>query len=266
VRLDLYQVDAFARSVFAGNPAAVVPLAAWLDDATLQAIAAENALSETAYLVPRPDGAYDLRWFTPRHEVDLCGHATLASASVVLETLQPTLDEVAFHTRSGMLVVRRDGERFVMDLPAAATTVVAEPPGALLDALGVRPLEVRAGADKFLAVFADERTVVGLRPDMPLLESLHPRGVIATAPGDDVDFVSRYFAPSYGIPEDPVTGSAHCLLVPYWHERLKRTRLRARQVSARGGELACEYRGARVHLAGHAVRYLEGVIHLPDPG
>ncbi len=271
MRLPLYQIDAFASAVFSGNPAAVCPLERWLPDATMQSIAAENNLAETAFFVPRPPAAvdasagaggtdYDLRWFTPETEVDLCGHATLASGFVVLTALEPARQDVTFHTRSGPLTVRREGADLSMDFPARPPERCDAPAG-LNAALGVTPREVWKSRD-LMAVFDAEQDVRALAPSFDGIRSLGVFGVIVTAPGREVDFVSRFFAPLQGVPEDPVTGSAHCTLVPYWADRLGRPRLRARQVSARGGELRCENRGARVVIAGRAVKYLEGVIEV----
>ncbi len=258
--LPIYQVDAFASRVFAGNPAAVVPLQRWLDDATLQGIAAENNLSETAFLVGG-SGEYQIRWMTPTDEVDLCGHATLASAWIVFNRLEPGRRDVAFRSRSGPLRVSADGDRLALDFPARPP----EPADASLDgvagALGARPAAVLAARD-YLAVFASEREVRALRPDMAKTAALDRMAVIATAPGSDCDFVSRFFAPGVGVPEDPVTGSAHCTLVPYWSKRLGRTSLFGRQVSPRGGELWCEDRGERVSIAGCAALFLEGTIEV----
>lgn len=259
MNLRMFQIDAFTDRLFGGNPAAVCPLDRWLDDALMQAIAAENNLAETAFFVP--NGAeYGLRWFTPTTEVDLCGHATLASAWVVFNELAPERQSVTFSTRSGDLVVRRDGERLVMDFPARPGRPCA-PPQALIDALGHAPKAVFA-ADDYMAVFASEDEVLALRPDMRTLAQLDQRGVIVTALSTRADFVSRFFAPRAGIPEDPVTGSAHCTLVPYWSARLGKQQLHALQVSARGGELFCEDRGERIIIAGHAVKYLEGSIRV----
>jgi PhzF family phenazine biosynthesis protein len=256
--LPIYQIDAFASRVFAGNPAAVCPLDAWLDDATMQAIAAENNLAETAFFV-RQGERYQLRWFTPAIEVDLCGHATLASAFVIFEELEPGRAAVTFGSRSGDLTVTRDGDLLTLDFPSIATTPRAAPPE-LLAGLGCVPIEVREAMD-YLVVVEDEATVRALRPRMDELLKLDTRGVIVTAPGEEVDFVSRFFAPAAGIPEDPVTGSAHCALTPYWSARLGRKRLTARQVSPRGGELLCENAGARVRISGQAVKYLQGSIY-----
>lgn len=255
--LPIYQIDAFTDAVFGGNPAAVCPLDSWLDSDAMQAIAAENNLSETAFFVARDDG-YDLRWFTPALEVELCGHATLASAFLIFDRLDPDAETIRFHTRSGELsVTRRDG-RMYLDFPAYPGVAVACP-DALSHGLGVAPAEVLEGPN-YMAVFAAEADITDLAPDMETLATLHPRGVIATAPGDDCDFVSRFFGPSFGVPEDPVTGSAHCMLTPYWAKRLGRDRLDARQISARGGRLWCEDRGDRVGIGGEAVLYLEGTI------
>ena len=257
MRLSLYQVDAFTSRVFGGNPAAVVPLDAWLPDATLQAIALENNLSETAFFVREPQG-WHLRWFTPTQEVDLCGHATLGAAYVLFHHVQPGLERVEFASRSGPLVVTREGDWLVLDFPSRLPRPVAPQPG-LVEALGARPTEVLASRD-IVVVFDTEAQVRALRPDMARVALLDTFAVTVTAPGTDVDFVSRFFAPRAGVPEDPVTGSAHCSLVPYWARRLGKTRLMARQVSARGGELRCEDRGERVHIAGQAVLYLVGQI------
>ena len=260
MKLPLYQVDAFASRVFAGNPAAVVPLERWLDDATLQRIAAENNLSETAFLVGG-SGEYQIRWMTPTDEVDLCGHATLASAWIVFNRLEPGRREVAFRSKSGPLRVSADGERLALDFPARPPEPADASLEAVAGALGARPAALLASRD-YLAVFESERDVRALRPDMAKTAALDRMAVIATAPGSDCDFVSRFFAPAVGVPEDPVTGSAHCTLVPYWSRRLDRKVLFGRQVSPRGGELWCEDRGERVRIAGCAVLFLEGTIEV----
>lgn len=258
--IPIYQVDAFSTGPFSGNPAAVCPLDAWLDDNTLQSIAAENNLSETAFIVASEKG-YDLRWFTPAIEVDLCGHATLAAGYVVLNHLQPGLDSVAFETVSGQLVVSRACDRLVMDFPSRAPTPISGSQ-ALSDALGAAPSEVHLSRD-ILAVFDDEASVRRLSPDQARLLALaEGLGVIASAKGDSVDFVSRFFVPKAGIAEDPVTGSAHCTLVPFWAERLGKSRLVAYQVSQRGGELHCEHRGDRVIIGGRCTLFLTGNIHV----
>lgn len=259
MKIPIYQVDAFTGTVFRGNPAAVCPLVAWPEDELLQAVATENNLSETAFLVAR-DGHFELRWFTPRVEVDLCGHATLAAAFVVFHYLNIHLSQVDFETRSGRLTVRREGPLLLMDLPSLPGEPCAAPEE-LTRGLGALPVEVSKASD-YLAVFASEAQVRGLSPDFDLLGRLDVRGVIATAPGDKSDFVSRFFAPGVGVPEDPVTGSAHCTLVPYWAQRLGKKELRALQVSERGGELFCEDRGERVQIAGEAVMFLEGIISI----
>jgi PhzF family phenazine biosynthesis protein len=278
MRLPLYQLDAFADRPFTGNPAAVVPLTRWLPDATLQAIALENNLAETAFLVPRAAEAgdavaYDLRWFTPLVEVDLCGHATLASAAAVQRWLAPGAREIRFHTRSGWLTVSGDslagpdgesGGLLTMDFPAQPPHPVE--PGeaeAVAEALGRRPEAVLA-ANKGLAVLADEAAVLAAKPDLRLVAALPFDGLIVTAPGRSHDFVSRYFAPHAGIDEDPVTGSAHCVLTPYWAGRLGRASLTARQVSARGGDLRVELKADRVAISGRVAPYLEGVIEVPE--
>lgn len=260
MNIPIYQVDAFTLGLFTGNPAAVCPLDAWLDDATLQNIAAENNLAETAFIVASEAG-YDLRWFTPAIEVDLCGHATLAAGYVVLNHLQPGLDSVSFETISGKLIVTRDDDRLSMDFPARAPTPAAVSE-ALSEALGEAPSEVHHSRD-ILALYDDEASVRRLSPDQARLLALDEGlGVIATAKGDTVDFVSRFFVPKAGIAEDPVTGSAHCTLVPFWAERLGRSKLVAQQVSPRGGELYCEHRGDRVIMSGQCILFLTGSIHL----
>lgn len=272
--IPLYQVDAFTSRPFAGNPAAVCPLQAWLPDPLMQAIAAENNLSETAFFVPSARAGdtlttqtFDLRWFTPTNEIDLCGHATLASAFVVMTELEPACTRIAFQTRSGMLTVTRAGDLLEMDFPARPATPATAPAPALAAALGAVPTSELAGKS-LVGVFDDAETVRALRPDVAALTELETYGVIVTAPGtgadQDVDFVSRFFAPRQGVPEDPVTGSAHCTLTPYWAARLGRAQLRARQVSRRGGELACTLRGDRVGLAGHAVLIIRGALRLPS--
>lgn len=261
MRIPIYQVDAFAYAPFRGNPAAVCPLDRWLDDATLQSIAAENNLSETAFFVA--DGkTYELRWFTPQSEIDLCGHATLASAFVIFEFLDRHTPKVTFQTKSGTLTVRRQAGILAMDFPARPGERCDPPPPALEAALGASPRHVFRAARDIMAVFETEGEVRALKPRMERLLELDTLGVIVTAPGIDADFVSRFFAPKAGIPEDPVTGSAHCTLIPYWGERLGKRRMRAFQLSARGGELICDNLGERVLISGRAVLFLEGTIIL----
>jgi PhzF family phenazine biosynthesis protein len=264
VNLPIFQVDAFTDRLFGGNPAAVMPLEGWLRNDLLQCIAAENNLSETAFLVPQGED-YALRWFTPTTEVDLCGHATLASAHVLFAELSYPGDRVRFHTRGGVLSVERDHGGLSLDFPAyslapAAVDIV------VCDALGATASEVVqvVGASKQMFVFEFEEDVTGLRPDFAALAGAGHQCVIATAPGNDCDFVSRFFGPSVGVNEDPVTGSAHCALVPYWSARSGKKRLLARQVSARGGRLECELRDDRVIMRGDAVTYLRGEVQLPD--
>jgi PhzF family phenazine biosynthesis protein len=257
--LPLFHVDAFTGKPFKGNPAAVCPLEAWLDDEVLRAVAAENNLSETAYFVREGDD-YRLRWFTPRCEVSLCGHATLASAFVLLTIIEPQRESVSFATRSGMLSVRREGHLLCMDFPALPPWACPDPPAELIAGLGAKPgdVSVLQIKDNYFVVYETEEDVRRVRPDLWVLEKLHPAGVAITAPGKEGDFVSRYFAPSYGIPEDPVTGSTHCSLTPYWAQRLGKKSLHARQVSERGGELWCEFAGDRVMIKGKAVLTLRG--------
>ena len=258
--IPLYQIDAFASETFRGNPAAVCPLEGWLAADRMQAIAAENNLSETAFFVPSGED-FELRWFTPEVEVDLCGHATLASAYLIFWRLDPGRRRVRFLTRSGSLEVTRDGDLLAMNFPAEAGVPTDADPR-LVEALGARPDEVLASSRDAMAVFGDEGTVRTLDPDMSGLTTIDRPAVIVTAPGSDCDFVSRFFAPALGIAEDPVTGSAHCTLVPYWAARLGKPDLHARQVSARGGELFCRDMGERVRIAGRAVIYMEGTILL----
>lgn len=259
MRLPVYQVDAFSSRVFAGNPAAVMPLESWLPDATLQAIAAENNLSETAYVV-REGRGWRLRWFTPGAEVALCGHATLATALVMRDKLKLWQDRIAFETKSGTLVVSEDGARLALDFPSQPAKPIAAPSG-LEAALGAKPVEVLQEID-LVCVLETARQVRELKPDIRALARIDARGIIVTAPGDDCDFVSRFFAPRVGVDEDPVTGSAHCKLIPYWSQRLGKRELFARQVSSRGGELWCIDRGARVTIAGHGVMFLDGTIEI----
>lgn len=255
--IPFYQVDTFTNRVFAGNPAGVCPLDDWLSDDLMQSIAAENNLSETAFVVRR-DGHFDLRWFTPAFEVDLCGHATLAAAHVLFRHLDLRDEIVAFQTRSGLLTVSREDDVLTLDFPSRPGAECEAPPELALG-LGATPIATAKARD-FLAVFESEEEVRGLKPDMDMLMRLDCLGVIATAPGNDCDFVSRFFAPRAGVPEDPVCGSAHCTLIPHWAQRLGRSKLRALQVSPRGGELFCEHRGERVGIGGHAVTYSSGLL------
>lgn len=257
--IPFFQVDAFSSEVFRGNPAGVCLLRAWLPDATLQAIAAENNLSETAFLVPQ-NGDFEIRWFTPQVEVDLCGHATLASAHVVFSQGITPNSTIRFHSPSGLLEVSRDGDLLAMDFPSRPAKP-GRPNDTLLAALGVSPLEVYWARDAMM-VLRDEFEVRQIQPDMTALMQLDCLGVIVTAKGERVDFVSRFFGPKVGIPEDPVTGSAHCTLIPYWSKKLGKKQLHAHQISARGGELFCHDLGERVRIAGKAVTYLRGMLLL----
>jgi PhzF family phenazine biosynthesis protein len=253
----IFQIDSFTTRRFAGNPAAVLVLPSFPEDAVMQAIAAENNLAETAFLVPA-GGDYRLRWFTPTTEVPLCGHATLASAAVVMERLERERSEVVFHSVSGPLTVTRMGAGYVMNFPARLSEPVPAPSG-LAEALGVVPVEVSVDPFNYLALLESAHVVRTLAPDLAGIARMDRSGVIVTAPGDEeYDFVSRYFAPAKGIPEDPVTGGAHCALTPYWAKRLGKTEFRAFQASQRGGEMECRLVGDRVEMKGSCVFYLEG--------
>ena len=260
MKIPLFVADAFASQPFHGNPAAVCPLKHWLGDATMQSIAAENNLSETAFFVPR-GGDYELRWFTPTVEMDLCGHATLASAFILFSELGFRGDVVRFHSRSGILSVTREGEILTLDFPSRPPAP-CEVPDALINGLGAKPVEVLKARDYF-AIYATEGEVRSLQPDFATLGKLDAK-VIVTAPGGDCDFVSRFFAPTFGVNEDPVTGSAHCTLIPYWSHRLGKPSPFARQVSQRGGELFCRLAGERVHIGGKAVLYSRGHIEIDE--
>ena len=257
MNIPLYQVDAFTAEIFSGNPAAVCPLEKWLPEATMQAIAAENNLPETAFFVEKGD-VFEIRWFTPAVEVDLCGHATLAAAHVIFNHINYFKPRITFLSASGSLRVEKKDDLLVLDFPARDPEP-AEPPALLTEGLGRTPREVFKARD-FLAVFESEADVAAISPDFSSLARLDSLGIIATARGDACDFVSRFFAPRAGIPEDPVTGSAHTELVPFWAKRLKKSTLHAFQVSKRGGELFCEYRGDRVGIGGRAVTFLQGEI------
>jgi PhzF family phenazine biosynthesis protein len=259
MKIPIYQVDAFTSTVFSGNPAAVCILDEWIDDRRLQAIAAENNLSETAYLVSGKND-FELRWFTPRTEVALCGHATLASAFVQFVCLKWNKDTIRFQTRkSGQLMVTKRGENLEMDFPARPA-YSQDPPDGLSHSLGVAPEKVYGSEEDLMVVLDSEKAVVEVQPDFAALEQMDCRGIIITARGDHCDFVSRFFAPRVGVPEDPVTGSAHCVLIPYWAAVLDKKELYARQVSKRGGELFCGLADARVRISGKAALYLEGTI------
>ena len=264
-KIPLYQVDVFAERLFAGNPAAVCPLDAWLDDATLQGIALENNLAETAYFVKsaKADADFDLRWFTPTVEMDLCGHATLASGFVMFNEFGHRADRIRFATRSGILVVERRGGALWLDLPASMPTPLAVIPSEVLAGLGREPQNWWTTRVNFVAQFERESDILALAPDFGRLRKLAGRGVICTAPADrDADFVSRYFAPGLGVDEDPATGSAHAALTPFWAKKLGKTRLRALQRSPRGAVFDCELIGDRAWMSGPVVPYLRGEITL----
>lgn len=257
MKIPIYQIDAFTSRIFSGNPAAVCPLKRWLEDSLLQAIAQENNLSETAFFVPEKNG-YHIRWFTPVAEVDLCGHATLATAFVIFTHLEQSSAEIIFRSRSGSLTVVQEKGLLSMDFPSQPP-VPCKAPKALIDGLRREPVEVLRSED-YVAVFSGENDIVDLHPDMGMLRKLDLRGVMVTAKGSNVDFVSRFFAPKFGVDEDPVTGSAHCALIPYWAGRLNKKNLHAHQVSERGGELFCKDCGDRVSISGRAVTFMEGSI------
>jgi len=262
--IPIYQVDAFTSELFRGNPAAVCPLDRWLPEETLQAIAEENNLSETAFFVQQQSG-YQLRWFTPVAEVDLCGHATLAAAHVLFRHLGETGSHLAFSTRSGSLEVTRQGRQYIMDFPADVLEH-ALAPRVLTEALNAEVEEVLLGREDFLVILSSEQEVRRVQPDFRKLKAVKGRGVIVSALGEEVDFVSRCFFPNYGVDEDPVTGSAHTTLTPYWAERLSKQELTARQLSLRGGQVGCTMLGERVALAGQAVTYMEGRIQTGREG
>ena len=259
MKYDIFQIDAFTNEPFKGNPAAVVPFDAWPADDVMQNIALENNLAETAFFIPDGDN-YGLRWFTPTVEMDLCGHATLATGYVIFEILGIDKKILRFQTLSGELTVEKEGDRYVMDFPSRPASPVEAPAG-LIEAIGAEPKEVLKSND-YLLVFENEAQVKAIKPDFAALKKLASRGVIVSAPGETSDFVSRFFAPAVGVDEDPVTGSTHTTLIPYWAERLGKSELFARQVSERGGELFCEFKGDRVKIAGNAVTYLKGEIYV----
>ena len=259
MKIPIYQVDAFTSNLFGGNPAAVCPLTEWIDPGLMQSIAAENNLSETAFFVKKND-FFELRWFTPEIEVDLCGHATLASGFVLFNHLNYKEGEIKFETKSGRLMVQRSGDLITLDFPARPPEKT-DPPDRLIKGLGKKPLEVYKSRD-YLALFETEKDVLSIKPDFGILGKLEALGIIITAKGDTSDFVSRFFAPSVGINEDPVTGSAHTTLVPFWANRLNKAQFHAFQISKRGGELFCQLAGDRVLISGKAKTYLTGEIEI----
>ncbi|MBV1884239.1 MAG: PhzF family phenazine biosynthesis protein [Pseudomonadales bacterium] len=259
MKLDIYQIDAFAENQFEGNPAAVIPLVKWLPEATMQAIAEENNLSETVFFVPTGNG-FHIRWFTPVKEVELCGHATLASAYVLFNILGCKEEVLSFESLSGELLVTKNDNLLTLDFPAQPPEICSTP-ALLSSGLGKTPIECLKH-DDYVAIFANEEDVLGLTPNNEVLMQLNLRGVIATAPSSEFDFVARFFAPKFGIPEDPVTGSAYTQLMPYWVGKLEKSKLHAKQVSNRGGKLFCELKGDRVLISGNAVTYMEGRIEI----
>lgn len=260
--IPFYQIDAFTDQPFHGNPAAICPLEEWLPDDLMQSIAAENNLAETAFFVPEGN-AWRLRWFTPTVEVDLCGHATLAAAWVLFKELGETTDRIEFLSRSGSLFVERNNELITLDFPSLPARPVT-PPAGLLECFSITPSEILSAENGNYLLRVDcESTVRNCEVDFPALRKLSRLGVIVTAPGDEVDFVSRFFAPAAGIDEDPVTGSAHCTSTPYWADKLKSETLTARQISPRGGSLHCQLANDRVKIGGSAVKTLEGKIFIP---
>lgn len=259
MKLPIYQIDSFSDTIFKGNPAAVCPLDSWIPEEIMQKIALENNLSETAFFV-NEDDSYRIRWFTPRVEVDLCGHATLAAAHVLFEHLRYDENIIRFQSNSGELTVAKENGRLVMDFPAAKLNSVTAP-GKLKQALGIPAVEVFRDTD-YLYILKTVEQVQKADPDFRLLNEVKTRGVIISAPGDDIDFVSRFFAPAAGIEEDPVTGSAHTMLAPYWGKRLGKKTLTGRQLSERGGTVFCTVKEKRVEIGGDARTYLKGEIEI----
>lgn len=263
MKLNLYQVDAFTKQLFAGNPAAVCPLDSWIDDSLMQQIAAENNLAETAFIVKNQD-RFNVRWFTPTVEVDLCGHATLASAYIIFTELGYNSPVISFQShRSGELKVTKEGEYLTLNFPADKLREVGAEEISRCG-FSAQPKAVYKGKTDYLIVFENEEQVRALDPDFQKVKKIPARGIIVTAPGNQVDFVSRFFAPQSGIPEDPVTGSAHTSLIPYWSKRLNKKQMTARQLSIRGGDLICADLGDRVGISGQCVLYLKGEIFCPD--
>ncbi|MCA1758602.1 MAG: PhzF family phenazine biosynthesis protein [Bacteroidales bacterium] len=260
--LSIYQIDAFAEKVFSGNPAAVVPLQEWLPDKTMQNIAMENNLSETAFFIPVENG-FHIRWFTPATEVNLCGHATLASAHVLFHHLNYPKKEILFQSKSGILKVKKEDELIVLDFPTSEVNEV-ELPANIEKAFGIKPQKCFKGREDLMFVFKNQEEIQNLQPDFSFLKTLEMRGIIATATSDDFDFVSRFFAPREGIDEDPVTGSAHTMLIPYWAEKLGKTKLVAKQISKRGGVLFCKFADDRVEIGGNAQTYMSGEIFIAE--
>ena len=260
MELKIFQVDAFTDQLFKGNPAAVVLLNSWIEEEHMQSIAFENNLSETAFIVRKESAFYEIRWFTPLTEVDLCGHATLAAARVIFEHFDTNSKTLEFYSsRSGALKVSRDEELITLDFPADLPERFS-PPDGLYEAIGHAPEECLKGKTDYLLVYPNQEAIEKLKPNFYLLKSVKARGIICTSPGQKNDFVSRFFAPAVGINEDPVTGSAHTTLTPYWSSKLEKVKLFAMQISLRGGELVCELRGDRVFISGRAVIYMDGTV------
>lgn len=260
MKLRIFQADAFAARLFKGNPAAVVPLTEWLPDDTMQQIAGENNLSETAFFIPEGDH-FHIRWFTPKAEVKLCGHATLATAHILFNELNFQGEQIEFHSQSGILTVKKVADQLQLDFPADFAQEV-EPIHSFTKAFGLQPSATFKGRTDYLLLFDSEEIVRNIKPDFQLLLETDVRGIMVTAKGNELDFVSRFFAPAVGVNEDPVTGSAHTTLVPFWSARLNKTKLIALQLSARGGQLWCTLSGDRVLIAGKAVTYLRGEIEI----
>ena len=258
--MKLYQVDAFNNELFRGNPAAVIPLDSWIPDELMQHIAEENNLSETVFFVPQGKG-YEIRWFTPTSEIDLCGHATLAAAHILYTELNYSNNELLFHSKSGDLQVTKNGSWYTLNFPSEGIQEVAVPES-LESALGSKVLACYKGKWKLVVLLENEQTVSQLKPDFGMISKLEAPGIIVTAPGEQVDFVSRFFAPRLGINEDPVTGSAHTLLIPYWAKKLNKQELKAFQISKRKGILNCKYLEDRVEMSGQGVTYLTGNINI----
>ncbi|KAF3984838.1 MAG: PhzF family phenazine biosynthesis protein [Methylococcales symbiont of Hymedesmia sp. n. MRB-2018] len=259
MKLDIYQIDAFANNIFEGNPAAICPLEKWLPDELMQSIASENNLAETAFFVPNNTG-YHIRWFTPTREVDLCGHATLASAFVIFSILGHQKNSIVFTSKSGELIVGKNGKWLEMDFPTQAP-IPCSVPKQIITAFKSQPIECLKSED-YIVVFKNEVEILSAKPDMSLLRGLDLRGVIITASSKKYDFVSRFFAPKFGINEDPVTGSAFTQLIPYWSKKLNKKELTAKQISKRGGEVNCAHIGKRVKISGKAIKYLVGRIEI----
>jgi len=258
--MDIFQVDAFTKNIFSGNPAAVVPMESWPAIETMQLIASENNLSETAFFVSEKDGSFKIRWFTPTTEVDLCGHATLATAHVLFSHLGYSEKSIRFRSNSGELIVEKQDELYWMNFPSQPPEPIPVPK-LIPDAIGTIPIYTGMNVDLLILV-NDEETVARMKPDLRILEKMEARGVIVTARGEKEDFVSRFFAPNVGVPEDPVTGSAHTVLTPFWAKKLGKDQLTGRQLSKRGGVVYCKNMGSRVEIGGSAITYMKGTLQI----